>query len=71
MSTNRDEYVFPQTVTDDEKFNRTGGLTKRELAAIFVLANSYINGEEGNVEKAVAFALKIADEFVKQSNAEV
>lgn len=68
MST-KDEPVFPQTVAKDENFNRVGGLTKRELAAIFVLANSYINGDEGNVSKAVAFAFKIADEFVNQSHA--
>lgn len=62
-------HVFPQTVTWDEKFKRTGGLTKRELVAASVLSNSYIYNDNEVVAKAVAFAFKIADEFIKQSNA--
>jgi len=30
------EYVFPQTPAKDENFNRTGGLTKLELAMILL-----------------------------------
>ena len=39
MSAPFEDCVFPQTECDDEKFNRTGGLTKHELAAIIFAAH--------------------------------
>lgn len=32
-------FVFPQTITGDQNFNRTGGLTKRELASMIFAAH--------------------------------
>jgi hypothetical protein len=40
----KDEHVFPQTPAEDENFNRTGGLTKRELFAAMFMAASYDEG---------------------------
>jgi hypothetical protein len=53
----KDEYVFPQTPAEDENFNRTGGLTKRELL-IFMC---FTTGRAASYQEAIEYADGLLD----------
>lgn len=53
------EFVFPQTLSDDPNFKREGGLTKLELTALLILVSS--------PHLMVRFAFDKAEEFLHEA----
>jgi hypothetical protein len=57
------QYVFPQTLSPDQNFNRMGGLTKRELFAIICLLIAF--PDSTGITDASQQAWAMADAFIE------
>jgi len=67
MKTNPNESAFPEVREEPQFNNHTYGLTKREIFAAMIMANT---AEAGNMKMAAFLAVQGADALIVELNKE-